>query len=347
MLGTQKKRKSSKAIDFSVVKKIHVKKALKGINPEKIPKIRKAKTNLEYNRKRYPAKYILELAYKIATKNELQPGDHTGGDTSAKVLHELGFTVLKNNVSWASTRRKVGFEIYRVFLKGTYDVDKGEYNNPEFNEWVSKHGNMTRKRIDAIFREIDKNDRPKKNSFILFPACTLVFRSTKEKKKWSSILQKKSKNIVIIMGILDKTKDPEEYIAVWADNKYYLEFQGQPKPQDKLPGGKGWVFISSNIDALYNKQYSGKYAFDLGHGAYIGRHWNMLKTISEKRNMTIILTSWYENWPLTSWIYKNGKNFHKDKMKKMKDNMKEAITTIIYEDKIQRLNSNFVKDLLK
>ena len=51
---------------------------------------------LVWNKRRYPPKAILGVAYEFATGRRLAPGDFEGGKTGAvRVLGNLGFTVEK------------------------------------------------------------------------------------------------------------------------------------------------------------------------------------------------------------------------------------------------------------
>lgn len=52
--------------------------------------------DLVWNKRRYPPKAILGVAYHLATGKRLESGDFEGGKTGAvKVLENLGFTVEK------------------------------------------------------------------------------------------------------------------------------------------------------------------------------------------------------------------------------------------------------------
>ncbi|MBS1754400.1 MAG: hypothetical protein KF741_06455 [Ferruginibacter sp.] len=50
-------------------------------------------TFLLHNKKKYPAKHIRGLAYKIANKKEISKDDYNGGEETAKFFRKLGFTV--------------------------------------------------------------------------------------------------------------------------------------------------------------------------------------------------------------------------------------------------------------
>lgn len=50
-------------------------------------------TFLIYNNKKYPAKHVRGLAFKIANQKEISKSEYSGGDETAKFYKKLGFTV--------------------------------------------------------------------------------------------------------------------------------------------------------------------------------------------------------------------------------------------------------------
>lgn len=50
-------------------------------------------TFLIYNNRKYPAKHIRGLAFKIANQKEISKSEYSGGDETAKFYKKLGFTV--------------------------------------------------------------------------------------------------------------------------------------------------------------------------------------------------------------------------------------------------------------
>jgi hypothetical protein len=311
----------SESIDFRKINRDHVFKAIDKIDKEGVPKDRIAKSTkldsksiLDSKDDFYPVKYVLETAYEIATNKKISPDDHTGGDTSAKILNNLGFKVIKNNDPWRNSLKKKKTKVVRVFLKGKYD--SRETRGEEFNNWVIDHGEVTEKRIDECLDLIKKKNSIK-NSIIVFPACTIVIRSRKMKEKWNSYFKDASENTTIIMGVIDKSKSKnwKEYSAIWHNGNTCLRLD--PKyPERKLPVGDGWVFISSNIDMLRDdkNQYldPGNYCLDLGHGGYADHHWKRLLNISKEKKTDTILVSWYKSGISNPWIYKNGKRKGKE-----------------------------------
>lgn len=342
LMGNVLKKKSSTSIDFSKITKNHVKRAIREIEIEidkdGIPPNRGAKsTEVIYKGKRFPAKYVLGKAYQLATKTLISPDDYSGGDATARVLYKLGFEVLKNDKPWEEIK------IYRVFLKGTYDTRKGEYNNWDgekekdhyaFNKWVIRsHDN---ERIKAVFDELDGFHNCIKKPIIVFPACALFFKGDKDKDAWRSYLKKKSEKYTIIMGILNKNYK-NEYIAIWNNGKYLELNPGNP--QQKIPNADGWVYISTNIGNHLGCNDPGKYCFDLGHGAFVGHHWKTLEKVSREKNISIILTSWYKSIPNSSWIYKDGEEVEYE--------LWGTHIKTEYDDIIDKLKGSFVKSLFK
>lgn len=84
-------------ISFELLTKGHVLKAIEEFLT-KNPNHPKARTTfLKYKNHELPAKYILGLAYKIATGIELKKDEYSGGDQTSKILTELGFDIIKKN----------------------------------------------------------------------------------------------------------------------------------------------------------------------------------------------------------------------------------------------------------
>ena len=78
-------------IDWTLVKKEHVKKACKIYDTEK-GKGKAKNTFLLYNGKEYPAKHIRGLSFLVATSKKLDPSkDYSGGIETVKFFKKLGF----------------------------------------------------------------------------------------------------------------------------------------------------------------------------------------------------------------------------------------------------------------
>ena len=74
--------------------KQHILQALNEIDRIGVPKRRQAtKFNLYHDGKSYPPKYVLSLATKYATGQELEASDFSGGDETNNFLSSLGFTI--------------------------------------------------------------------------------------------------------------------------------------------------------------------------------------------------------------------------------------------------------------
>lgn len=342
-MNNKAKRKIAKSIDFNLVERDHVKDAIENIKRGNLGSRKARSTVLDYNGKYYPAKYVLETAYEIATEKTISPDDHTGGNTSAKILDNLGFKIEKDGKQWKAPSVNIK-KVLRIFLEGTYSKKLKQHNNDykRFNRWVSKEGNMSFERMDAIFRELENQKMIVKKSVIVFPACTLVIRDDRNKKKWYRDLMKKSENSTIIMGILDQTTSNknEEYSTVWHDGKY-CELNPY-EPERKLPVGNGWVYNSSSICKLLEEDHCnygnpGRLCFDIGHGAYNSRYgFNTLRKISKDKEISIILTFWNKSIPSVSWIYRKGKQI---------SHIIKPISTE-YGDIIDQIDDSLVKRLL-
>ena len=333
----RKKESKGKAIDFGVLGTTHVKKAIHEIIKNGFPDKRRAiSTALNYKDEHYPAKYVLGEAYRIATGIPLKPDDYTGGDTTAKVLADLGFEIIKNGKQWKLPEGRTP-RIFRVWLKGTYDRTKRQHINPKFSQWVDKKGNMTGERMACIFNALIEQYGSMEKSLSLFPACTVVIRDKKGRDYWRSKLKKLSKGSTLVMGVLDKTRSrgTKEYTAVYSDGAY--SELSSSHPEYTLPVGDGWVYISSNIDNHMDNENPGKYCFDLGHGAYDGHYGHKLKRISRETGSQIILTSWCKSFSSFSWIYAAGKSvFH---------NVEPIVTE--YGDLLEKLKDSYVKALFR
>ncbi|MCG7853933.1 MAG: hypothetical protein MIO92_15535 [Methanosarcinaceae archaeon] len=331
------KSSKRKSIDFGVVGAAHVKKAMRDINKTGSPDERGAvSTVLHYSREHYPAKYVLGEAYRIATGIPLKPDDYTGGDTTAKILADLGFEIIKNGKQWRLPKGRAPM-IFRVLLKGSYDRAKRQHINPKFSQWVDKKGNMIGERMDCIFNALIEQYGSIENSISIFPACTVVIRDQKVNDYWRSKLRKLSKRGTLVMGVLDKTRSRgnKEYTAVYSGG-VYSELSAS-YPEHNLPVGDGWVYISSNIDNHMDNEDPGKYCFDLGHGAYDGHYGHKLKKSSRETGSQIILTSWYKSYSSFSWIYAAGKSVFHDV---------DPIVTE-YGDIVEKLKDSYVKTLFR
>ena len=337
-VNNTKKKKFKKKIDLNLVKRNHARQAIAKIDKEGFPPGRAAKsTYLLFNRKYYPAKYVLGEAYKIATNKPLSPDDFHGGDSTAKRLSDLGFTVVRNGNSWNAEQSNGYKRLFRIFLKGTYDREKQEHNGSGFARWVIKNGNMSKERLCSIFSKLDELKGSYQNSVLLFPACTLVIKDAKDFRQWKSFLQKKSQGATIILGVMDLTRSnkSKEFTAVYNNGRYTEIDAG--KPQSKLSCGNGWAYISSNINNHEYERDPGKFCFDLGHGAYTGRYKGTLRKISRLKNVIVVLTAWYKSPPSISWIYKKGKE--------LPPKIKPLYTE--HMDLIDEIRYPFVKNLFK
>ncbi|MCK9321715.1 MAG: hypothetical protein M0P32_06915 [Bacteroidales bacterium] len=68
------------------VKESDVKKAIKKFDTQKEKYPEPKNTFLIYNEKRYPAKHIRGIAYKIANKKEILKSEYSGGKETADFL---------------------------------------------------------------------------------------------------------------------------------------------------------------------------------------------------------------------------------------------------------------------
>ncbi len=78
-------------ISWAVVKKEHVKEACRRFDDGEEPCRPALNTFLLYEDKRYPAKFIRGLAYKITTGKKLNPLDYSGGVDTVRFFKKLGF----------------------------------------------------------------------------------------------------------------------------------------------------------------------------------------------------------------------------------------------------------------
>lgn len=72
----------------------HIEQAIRYIDEHGIPKGRNSTIySLRHDGRLYPPKYVIALAFKLATGHQLSPDDHSGGEgDSNKKLRQLGFT---------------------------------------------------------------------------------------------------------------------------------------------------------------------------------------------------------------------------------------------------------------
>ncbi len=77
------------------IERDHILSALHEIDRSGIPGDRKAtKYHLEYDQKRYPPKYVISLANKLANGRDLQPWEFSGGVESNEFLRDRGFRII-------------------------------------------------------------------------------------------------------------------------------------------------------------------------------------------------------------------------------------------------------------
>lgn len=79
---------------LGAVKRQHVEEALNYIDEHRVPRGRNSKIySFRHDGHLYPPKYLIAVAFKLATGRELSPEDHSGGEgDSNKKLRQLGFT---------------------------------------------------------------------------------------------------------------------------------------------------------------------------------------------------------------------------------------------------------------
>ena len=81
------------------VKTQDILQALKEIDRIGVPKRRQAtKYNLYHDGKSYPPKYVLSLATKYATGQELEASDFSGGEETNDFLSSLGFIIREGSI---------------------------------------------------------------------------------------------------------------------------------------------------------------------------------------------------------------------------------------------------------
>jgi 5-methylcytosine-specific restriction protein B len=77
------------------IKREHIIQAIEEVETSEIPPERNSeKYDLEYNKKTYPAKYIVSIANKYANNNELLYSTFGGGKETNSFLKSLGFSII-------------------------------------------------------------------------------------------------------------------------------------------------------------------------------------------------------------------------------------------------------------
>lgn len=99
---------SPTAIDWSIVNKKHVIEACNLYDAgHHLPSHPARNTFLLFRDKKYPAKFIRGMAYKIATGQKLRPSeDYSGGIETARFLSNLGFEVEYRRILFSQTSQK-------------------------------------------------------------------------------------------------------------------------------------------------------------------------------------------------------------------------------------------------
>jgi predicted HNH restriction endonuclease len=100
------------AIPISI-KKRHVDRAIELIKTTGIPKSRKAtKFDLVHGAYRFPPKYVLSVAARIATGTFLSAGRFSGGDEANDYLSNLGFGIRRRNEDWTEAECYMAVWLY-------------------------------------------------------------------------------------------------------------------------------------------------------------------------------------------------------------------------------------------
>lgn len=87
---------------FAALRPRHISQACRRAIQEGVPTRRLARsTFVPFRGHRLPAKYILGLAYRLATGRKLSPDDYHGGEATARVLRRLGVSVIHQ---WQKSR---------------------------------------------------------------------------------------------------------------------------------------------------------------------------------------------------------------------------------------------------
>src|SRR5881394_1959344 len=76
------------------ISKEHILAAISKIDSEGVPAHRAStKFEISFNSKKYPPKYVVSVAAKLATGKELLPNEFSGGEETNKFLRKHGFEV--------------------------------------------------------------------------------------------------------------------------------------------------------------------------------------------------------------------------------------------------------------
>lgn len=139
-------------VDFSGVREEHIICACRYIKNNGVPKNRKSITTYVcFENEPFPAKYVLGVAYEIATKKSIKPAEYAGGKATATVLEELGFHVVNEKTLCGGEikylRDDADVLTPKKFKKELYDSLTSIFTNvkPEMKfDWlfVPKHENM-------------------------------------------------------------------------------------------------------------------------------------------------------------------------------------------------------------
>jgi len=78
---------------WSNVKSLDVLKAIDLFERQRDSYPEPRNTFLIYNNKKYPAKHIRGLAFKVANNKEISKSEYSGGDETSKFFKKLGYTV--------------------------------------------------------------------------------------------------------------------------------------------------------------------------------------------------------------------------------------------------------------
>lgn len=210
-------------MDLGKIRREDVLKALQEIDRDGIPKGRgSTRFNLIHEGQRYPPKYVVGLAHKLATGEALSPEDYSGGEQTNAVLVKLGFHVVNVNPQSGPLVSRVQRR-HRLSVSGAKCIPTTPdsivvRHNSSCGECKNAIHELLRKVYGTVKREhkIDVStslDSYREKSF--FPDLERIYRALTEYRGFTDFVGNRSLPncdfYVLVPGFVVETDEPQHF----------------------------------------------------------------------------------------------------------------------------------------
>jgi hypothetical protein len=199
--------------------KEHIFKALEWINQNGIAQGRESrKYHLKYENQFYPPKYVLSIANKFATGNELEPSEFSGGDETNSFLADLGFEIVGEKSVILATGESCNLKIATVLIQSN---DKYKNESRDF---------LVDKTIETCGSEV---------GIIIFPGGTYKYNKVTESnvkevgEKVKNYINKSKQDIIVCLGVDSNDGKDQIGIAISKDGIIAVGRKFHPAPGEE------------------------------------------------------------------------------------------------------------------